>query len=210
MKTFQLKKAVSVLSIFALVSTGAWAGHDDDDDDGVRQAQYQDFARVRSVTPEYKRVNHPREECSNEYIPGAAYRNDDGYDGDDRSGRSYTGTIVGGIAGALLGSRVGKGNGNKVATAAGAIAGAVIGDQVQANGRSARHRDRDVYEDHGREVRRCRVVENWDNQLTGYRVVYEYAGRNYTALLPQDPGRQIPVRVSVTPAVERLSRNGLR
>jgi len=49
-------------------------------------------------------------------------------------------------------------------------------------------------------------VDHWDNRLIGYRVVYAYAGRSYSALLPQDPGRRIPVRVSVSPAVEQLSR----
>lgn len=195
MKTVQFKKGVSLFSILAITSMTALAGHDSE----YGRENYGDYARVSSVTPEYERINSPRQECSSEYVPTGAYR----YEQVD-SGRSYTGTIVGGITGALLGSRLGKGNGNRAATAAGAIAGAVIGDQIQENGRSARQGQ--VYADSGREVRRCRVVDHWDNRLIGYRVVYEYAGRSYSALLPQDPGRRIPVRVSVTPAVEQLSR----
>ena len=190
MNISKFKKSVSLLSVLAVTSTAVLADHDDD----YSQPRFGDYARVTNVTPEYERVNHPRQECSNEYIPSTGYRN--GY---SDSGHGYTGTIVGGVAGALLGSRLGKGNGNRAATAAGAIAGAVIGDQVQARGRGGRYDD--DYADAGREVRRCRVVENWDNRLTGYRVVYEYAGRSYTTVLPQDPGRRIPVRVSVTPAL---------
>lgn len=200
MKFFQLKNKVILCAALIVVSSAAWAGHDDDEYDS---AQYQDSARVSSVTPEYERVNRPRQECSSEYVPGATYRNEQA-----DSGHAYTGTIVGGITGALLGSRLGKGRGNRAATAAGAIAGAVIGNQIQENGRHARRGE--VYEEPDRELQRCRVVDHWDKRLAGYRVVYEYAGRSYTTLLPYDPGRQIPVRVSVTPASERLSRNGDR
>ena len=191
MNATQKTAAMSLLASLVVVSSAARAGHDDESS----RAKYEDYARVTSVTPAYERVNNPRQECSNEFIPGTNYRQDR-----VDSGRSYTGTIVGGVTGALLGSRLGKGNGNRAATAVGAIAGAVIGDQIQENGRSPRYAGE--YSEAGHEVQRCRVVEHWDNRLTGYRVVYEYAGRSYTTVLPQNPGRQIPVRVSVTPAFE--------
>ena len=199
MSISKFKKSVILMSVLAATSTSVLADHDRE----YSREKYGDYARVTSVTPEYERVNNPRQECSSEYIPGTTYRNER-----VDSGRSYTGTIVGGITGALIGSRLGKGNGNRAATAAGAIAGAVIGDHVQESGRNTRYGD--VYAEPAREVQRCRVVDNWDNRLTGYRVVYEYAGRSYTAVLPQNPGRQIPVRVSVTPAVEQLSSNYYR
>jgi uncharacterized protein YcfJ len=44
--------------------------------------------------------------------------------------------VVGGIAGALLGSQVGGGNGKVAAAAAGAIAGAMVGDHVDNDGRN--------------------------------------------------------------------------
>ena len=198
MTASKFKKNVILLGVLAIASPLALAEHDDDNN----RSKYGDYARVVSSTPEYTRVNNPRQECTSEYIPATGYRNVQ-----TDSGHSYTGTIVGGIAGALIGSRLGKGNGNRAATAAGAIAGAVIGDQVQSRNRRASDDD---YADSGREARRCRVVDNWDQQLTGYRVVYEYAGRSYTTVLPQDPGRNLPVKVSVTPAVEQLSRSSYR
>jgi uncharacterized protein YcfJ len=44
---------------------------------------------------------------------------------------SYTGNVVGGIAGALLGNRIGGGNGRIAATAAGGIIGAIVGGNVE-------------------------------------------------------------------------------
>ena len=86
---------------------------------------------------------------------------------------------------------MGGGSGKDAATALGAITGAIVGDRMQ---NSSRFDDDDM-----REVRRCRNVDNWDRRLAGYRVVYEYAGRQYTALMPNDPGREMRVRVSVDP-----------
>jgi hypothetical protein len=42
-----------------------------------------------------------------------------------------TGNVVGGIAGALLGSNVGRGNGKLAATAAGGIVGALVGGNIE-------------------------------------------------------------------------------
>ena len=203
MNTIPFKKSMSLLAILVLTSTSALADHDDD----YTRGNYQDYARVRSATPEYDRVNTPRQECTNEYIQGTGHR----HERSSSSDRSYTGTVIGGITGALIGSQFGKGNGKQASTAAGAIAGAVIGDKVQTNGSYARNDyEDDDYNDRGREVRRCRTVDSWENRLTGYRVVYEYAGRSYTTVMPNEPGRQIPVRVSVVPATNQISRSSYR
>lgn len=188
MKATTMKKSVAMVALLFTASGAALAEHNEYNNGG----QYQDYARVRNVTPQYEKVSVPREECRDVYREGGYSR----YRGSDRS---YTGTVVGGVAGALLGSQFGKGNGNTASTAAGAIAGAVIGDKVQNNGRYARD-DYDRDYDRGRMERQCRTVNDWENRVTGYIVVYEYAGRSYTTVLPQDPGRRIPVRVSVTPA----------
>lgn len=203
MKATQLKKSVTLLTIL-FATTSAMAAHPDDNNYG----NYQDYARVKNVTPEYQRVNTPQQDCRNEYIRDSGY---DGYRGDrSTSDRSYTGTVVGGVAGALLGSRFGKGKGSTAATAVGAIAGAVIGDKVAANGgifaSNDSYRDRD-HDYRGREVQRCRTVDHYENRLTGYRVVYEYAGRSYTTVMQNQPGRQIPVQVSVVPVGGDVSRN---
>lgn len=140
----------------------------------------EDFARVRQVTPQYEQVNLPRQQCVSEYVPPER-----GY------GRSYGGAVIGGITGAIVGNQLGRGHGKEVATAAGAIAGALVGDRLQNRA--------DEGDRAGREVRRCRTRDHWERRLAGYRVVYDYAGRRYSALLPYDPGDRLRVRVSVEP-----------
>ena len=200
MNTTQLKKKISLLAALLVASTSAMAGHDDE----YTHGRYEDYARVKNVTPEYENVNNPRQVCSNEYMQDSGRRYEQ-----SRAERSYSGTVLGGITGALVGSRFGKGNGNSAAIAAGAIAGAVIGDKVQGNG-YAYSEDDDDYDRRGRVVRRCRNVDSWEKHLTGYRVVYEYAGRTYTTVMPNEPGRTIPVRVSVVPAMAQISHNTYR
>ncbi len=141
---------------------------------------FTDYARVTKVTPEYERVNLPRKECFSDYVPERA----------PRRGDSMLGPLIGGVAGGLLGAQVGKGNGRIASSAAGAAVGAIVGDRLS-------HRGPDEY--YEREVRRCRLVDHWENRVTGYRVTYEYQGRPYSAILPYDPGPRLAVQVQVTP-----------
>ena len=107
-------------------------------------------------------------------------------------------SILGGIVGGVIGNRFGKGHGREAATAAGAVAGALIGRQYDSRGHTEVVQEESVQQ---REVRRCRQVDNWESRITGYRVTYEYAGRRYTGFMPNDPGREVKVRVSVEPQV---------
>lgn len=99
--------AIAVLSAFA----GA----------GVAAPDFTDTAQVISSTPIVERVYEPRQECE-PVTPASAPT--------PFTERSIFGPIVGGVAGALLGSRVGKGNVRNVATAAGAVVGTIVGDRV--------------------------------------------------------------------------------
>ncbi len=147
----------------------------------VQAADFDDYARVVSVTPQYEQVNHPRQECVTEYVQ--VQRQQD---------RGVSGSIIGGIAGGLLGNQVGGGSGKTAATAAGAIAGAIVGDRVQNNQAGGVVTD-------SQPVQRCRTVDNWQSRANGYVVTYEYKGVTETAVLPYDPGKRLPVRVHVTP-----------
>jgi uncharacterized protein YcfJ len=142
---------------------------------------FQDYARVRNVSPQYERVNIPRQECYSKVVPQTYYRRND----------SLAGPLIGGVAGGLLGSRFGEGNGRVASAAVGALAGAIVGDRVQSRGGAAEYSER--------EVRRCRMVDRWESRISGYHVAYEYQGRSYTTFLPYDPGARLPVRVSVEP-----------
>jgi uncharacterized protein YcfJ len=150
-------------------------------------SDFDDVANVRRVIPVVEQVNNPRQECYTDYVSERGPR---------PSERGIAGAVVGGIAGAILGNQVGHGNGRTAATAVGAATGAIVGDRVQNADNDRRGRWDD---DDERPVRRCRQVDHWENQTTGYRVVYEYMGRKETTVLPYDPGSTLRVHVSVTP-----------
>ena len=171
------------IALLALLATGAAAA----------QAQapapsFVDRARVQHAEPQYESVQVPRQECTSQIVnepqPIAG------------GGGGYGGVIIGGVAGGLLGNQVGKGHGKEAATAAGAVIGAIAGDRI-ANSQPQ------GYTYQPREVRSCRTVHDVQQRLTGYRVTYEYRGQEYTTVMREQPGRTLPVRVSVTPLEER-------
>lgn len=130
---------------------------------------------------------------------GDAYRRDDPYRDArrDENGRMVA-TVIGGIAGAVLGSKVGDGSGRYIGTAVGSMVGGMAGRGVyDANRRARGARDgyvtvcdpepyRDGYGGYANE----RAVSQYD-------VTYEYAGREYTTRTDYHPGDRIRVRVDV-------------
>jgi uncharacterized protein YcfJ len=116
------------------------------------------------------------------------------------SGGSTTGrtvaTVIGGIAGAVLGSKVGGGSGQVAASAIGTMVGGMAGRQVYDNA----HRQQ-----RSATVQVCDPVPangdygNANNVATAYDVTYEYAGRQYTTRTSYNPGDRIRVRVDVRP-----------
>ncbi|MFT3898152.1 MAG: glycine zipper 2TM domain-containing protein [Thermomonas sp.] len=116
------------------------------------------------------------------------------------SGGSNTGrtvaTVIGGIAGAVLGSKVGGGSGQVAASAIGTMVGGMAGRQVYDNA----HRQQRTAT-----VQVCDPVPangyygNANNVATAYDVTYEYAGRQYTTRTSYNPGDRIRVRVDVRP-----------
>lgn len=149
----------------------------------VQATGFQDTARVVASAPIYESVNEPRRECWKEQV---------GYESVRSGDRSYGGAILGGIVGGVLGHTIGKGNGRDIATAVGAATGAITGDNIDNDGREYRGEARARFE------QRCRNVDNWHRQLTGYNVTYRYQGHEYNTFLPYDPGNQVRVNVSVS------------
>lgn len=131
-------------------------------------------ARVVSAVP-IREAGGTREECWTEGTGG-------------RGGDRVAGAVIGGIAGGLIGHQIGSGSGNTAATIAGTIGGAAVGNEV------ARRNDR------GEVVERCRTVAAYDERVVGYDVVYRFQGREFATRLPYDPGRNLPVQVTVAPA----------
>ncbi|MES2482524.1 MAG: glycine zipper 2TM domain-containing protein [Pseudomonadota bacterium] len=158
---------------------------------GTVQAQdFTDQARVRRVEPHYETVSVPRQQCTSQWVTEPRQV---------ASNRNYGGLAVGGLAGAVLGSQVGKGNGRTAAAAVGAVVGALAGEhfanqQRWGTGGQMAHQDVDQ-----REVRNCHTVQETRQRLAGYQVDYEYQGQVYSTRTREHPGRTLPVRVSVAP-----------
>lgn len=138
---------------------------------------YSTGARVVSSVPIRQAVTSaPRQECWTEYSDGSG-------------GNQTAGAVIGGIAGGLIGHQIGSGRGNTAATIAGTVGGALAGNEL------GRRNNSDP-----RAVERCRTVSDYEDRVTGYDVVYRFQGREFTARLPYDPGAELPVNVTVTPA----------
>jgi len=166
------------LVLLPLLASAALAAH---------AQTYVDNAYVRSVQPQYESVAVPRQECTSQWINESRRI---------EAPRGYGGAVIGGLAGGIVGNQVGKGQGREAATALGAVLGAFTGDQVANN-----RRDGDRYEQVPRQVQSCQTINEVQQRLTGYRVAYEYRGQQFSAVLPQDPGPTLQVRVSVDPVL---------
>jgi uncharacterized protein YcfJ len=137
--------------------------------------------------------------------------------------------VVGGIAGAVLGSKVGGGSGTYAATAIGSMVGGLAGRQIYESSQ------RRKYERNAVEV--CDPVDGYygngygndgygstygnnnaygnngynnngyyagntvanDGRVVGYDVTYEYMGRQFVTRTDYHPGDRIRVRVDVRP-----------
>jgi uncharacterized protein YcfJ len=148
-----------------------------------------DYAPVTHIEPIVRRVRieTPRRECWDEtrVVESRPHISDPAVGGR---------TLLGGIIGGVIGHQIGSGRGNDAAT----IAGAVIGSGVGYD--SARRRAGTEVEE--RVVQRCatRYEKEYEERIDGYRVTYEYNGREFTTRMPYDPGERIRVRVAVAPA----------
>lgn len=138
-------------------------------------AQAQEIGKVISSTPVIQQVAVPRQVCNENQVvtPGQ---------------KSGAGAVMGAIAGGAVGNQVGQGSGRAIATMIGIVGGAALGEKIEGPGTpEVRH------------VQNCTTQNFYENRTMGYNVVYEYAGKQYTVQMPQDPGPT--VRLQVTPMV---------
>jgi hypothetical protein len=92
---------------------------------------------------------------------------------------------MGAIAGATVGSQIGGGQGQVLATMAGLMGGAILGDNIEKPAPVQTYNQTT-----------CTMQSAYENRLVGYQVVYEYAGKQYTTQLQQDPGPTVELNVS--------------
>ena len=135
-------------------------------------ASAQEVGKVLSSTPIVQQVAVPRQVCSSEQVAV-------------QQEKSGAGALMGAIAGGAMGNAVGKGAGNAAATMLGLVGGAIMGDKIE--GQPAPQ---------VQTVQRCTNQNFLENRTVGYNVIYEYAGKQYTVQMPQDPGPTINLQVS--------------
>jgi len=136
-------------------------------------AHAQEVGRVISSTPIIQQVAVPRQVCNNEQVVS----------GGQKSG---AGAAMGAIAGGAIGNSMGQGSGRAAATMLGLFGGAILGDKVEGPGTPE-----------VRNVQNCSQQMFYENRTMAYNVVYEFAGKQYTVQMPQDPGPT--VRLQITP-----------
>ena len=135
-------------------------------------AHAQEMARVVSSTPITQQVTVPRQICNDTQVLV-------------QQPRSGAGATVGAVAGGIIGSQFGGGSGKAAATALGIIGGAILGDQLEGQPAPV-----------ARTATSCTQQITYENRVVGYNVVYEYAGRQYTAQMNTDPGPQLTIQVT--------------
>lgn len=136
-------------------------------------AQAQEISgRVISSTPVVQQVQVPRTVCSNRPVVV-------------QQPRSGAGAVIGAIAGAALGNAIGHGTGRAVATGIGLVGGAALGDNIEGGGVAG-----------VQNMQACHTQTFYENRTVGYNVTYEYAGRQHTVQMPNDPGPTIRLQVS--------------
>lgn len=153
-----MKKFLSLVSVFVVAAAASF---------GVCAKDL--IVNISSVNPIYS------DRVQNQQVCDIVYD-----DQSQKSGAVNPGSVIGGIAGALLGSQAGGGNGRLALTALGAITGAMSGDRIVQQQQQQR----------GAQPQQvCRWVQRSEQYISSYRVTYEYEGDTYQSILPYDPSR---------------------
>ncbi len=182
-----MKKTLSTISVAIIASLATSVATADN---YYNQHSFTDTARVTHVQPIYKtvRVSTPERECWD-----APRHHNKHYR--QSHNESYTPTIAGGLVGGVIGNQFGGGSGKTALTIAGALLGGSIGNDYRNQPKQYRQHDKHRAE-------RCQVTNRYheEERIDGYRVTYKYQGKTYTTRMENDPGRRIPVEVSVQPS----------
>jgi uncharacterized protein YcfJ len=134
-------------------------------------AQAQEIGQVISREAVYQQIAVPRQTCSQ--MPVAV-----------QNPTSGGGALMGAIAGGAVGSQIGGGSGQALATMIGVVGGSIMGDRIENPGTQVQNQTT------------CTTQNVMENRLVGYNVVYEYAGKQHSVQLPQDPGPTIQLQVT--------------
>ena len=136
----------------------------------------QEVGRVISSTPIIQQVAVPRQVCSQQQVTV-------------QKNKSGAGAAMGAIAGGTIGHALGRDN--PLGTAIGMFGGAILGDKIEG-----------APTPETRQIQSCTTQNFYENRTVSYHVLYEYAGKQYSVQMPQDPGPT--VRLQITPVVTNL------
>lgn len=135
-----------------------------------------EYAQVLAVEPVKTQIKTPREVCKDVTVTRQRPVQDQ---------HQIAGTVLGAVAGGLLGNQIGGGTGKKIATVAGAAGGGYAGNKIQEG-----MQERDTYTT---TQTRCNTVNDISDKIVGYDVRYMLDGKEGKVRMDRDPGNQIPV-----------------
>lgn len=134
------------------------------------------YAQVLSATPIHESVKTPRQQCRNVTVTHRRPVQDE---------NRIAGSVLGAVAGGVLGHQIGNGRGKDVATVVGALGGGYAGNQVQGA-----MQNNDTYTS---TQQRCSTVYDKSQKLLGYDVTYKIGDQQGRVRMDKDPGTRIPV-----------------
>jgi len=132
----------------------------------------QEVGRVISTQAIVQQVATPRQVCTDQQVEVIPQK-------------SGAGAAMGAVAGGAIGNAVGRGAGNAAATVIGVLGGAVLGDRIEGSPAPQMQT-----------VRSCNTQNFYENRTVAYNVIYEYAGRQYSVQMPNDPGPTVQLQVT--------------
>lgn len=134
------------------------------------------YAQVVSATPIKESIKTPRQECRDVTVTHRRPVQDE---------HRIAGSVLGAVAGGVIGHQFGGGRGKDLATVAGALGGGYAGNQVQGA-----MQDGDTYTT---TQQRCKTVYDKSEKMLGYDVTYKIGEQQGKIRMDNDPGTQIPL-----------------
>ncbi len=134
------------------------------------------YAQVLSVTPVKETVTTPKQTCHDVTVTHKKPVRDE---------HKIAGSLLGAVAGGVIGHQFGGGHGKQLATIAGAAAGGYTGHQVQGA-----LQDGDTYTT---TEKRCKTEHDKVEKTIGYDVTYKIGDQQGKVRMDQQPGSQIPL-----------------
>ena len=134
------------------------------------------YAQVVSSTPIKESIKTPRKECRNVTVTHRRPVQDE---------NRIAGSVLGAVAGGVIGHQFGGGRGRDVATVVGALGGGYAGNQIQGS-----MQEGDTYTT---TQQRCKTVYDKSEKMLGYDVTYKIGDQQGKIRMDRAPGAQIPL-----------------